>query len=481
MNTPRFLSNASHDVKEGFPAMTTPTQEVAHHGSNTGDLTDPLELWTPTGTYPVTQSAGSVTPLDTSAPGTTDACVESAQCATQCAEFVAGCAESAAGCAESVGQCAGGFAQLTDDIHRARVLRLGDEAEGKKKQVIYAWEASGRKWADQTYAWLQARRIAVSQRYVQTVVKQLRKENGLADTSDLPALTDEVYAELQRLDAEAHSDPETQELARQVRWAQRRLQYQNDPALREALSDEELRADHELAVLKRNVAREKQHLELNAELKAVRRELATAAEDAKSQAQQARWSRRALRDAQKVSTPEASLVSAYREFVWSSRAATVVVLVGMLYSAINVQRNLAPGGAVTDPLFWVAYGIEAMASVAMILLMRSSDALTRRGMASQSQATTDTDRSGRLARLSSEHAQSTLAEIGLLSFMVILNIGPHVAAGAWGQVARTAIAPLMVAVMLRVHAVVSNRYRRILARDEQACTRSAKTASAKRK
>ncbi|MGK8485799.1 hypothetical protein [Nocardia asiatica] len=114
-------------------------------------------------------------------------------------------------------------------------------------------------------------------------------------------------------------------------------------------------------------------------------------------------------------------------------------MLGMVWAGVNVQHNLVPSGDMSDPLYWLSYGIEAMISIPIITIMVAATTAARWGR--------------ELAR-----GKVIFFEAALLGTTVALNTGPHLAAGDLGRAVEYAIAPVMVGVVIWLHAWVSARY-----------------------
>ncbi|MFD0366005.1 hypothetical protein ACFQZZ_31585 [Nocardia sp. GCM10030253] len=228
-------------------------------------------------------------------------------------------------------------------------------------------------------------------------------------------------------------------LAQRVAEARGKLPLQHDAALLAVLSDTEIAAERELAEWVRAQRRGQRRRAVEDELAAEERDRRTAAAIRKAEDADARWHRRALAARRRVSNQDARLAQLYRRAEWSSRALIAVVVLGMVWAGVNVQHNLVPSGDMTDPLYWLSYGIEAMISIPIITIMVAATTAARWGR--------------ELAR-----GKVIFFETALLGTTIALNAGPHLAAGALGRAAEYAIAPVMVGVVIWLHAWVSARY-----------------------
>ncbi|WP_280356657.1 hypothetical protein [Nocardia otitidiscaviarum] len=228
------------------------------------------------------------------------------------------------------------------------------------------------------------------------------------------------------------------QLANRVEKARGRLAYQFDPALTEALSEEELAAERELAERIRIQDREQRWKQVQATAAAADRARATGEEIEKADMRDLLMARKAIAAQRRESSPHAKLASLYKHRAWSLRALAGVVGAGMLWSAVNVQQNIAPGGP-GNPLFWFSYLLEGMISVCLIIIMIGTNKVAEWGVLEN-------------------RRQVHIAEFALLSLTVGLNTYPYVAAGDWYETAVHAVAPVMIGVALLIHNAVSARY-----------------------
>ncbi|MFG3617793.1 hypothetical protein [Nocardia sp. NPDC047654] len=240
-------------------------------------------------------------------------------------------------------------------------------------------------------------------------------------------------------DEPSNGSSEIAALAQQVETARGKLPLQLDPALLDVLSEREITAERELAEWIRAQRRKQRRREIEAELAAERRDRKSATALRRSEEADARWHRRALAARRRASSEDARLAQLYQRAEWSSRALITVVVLGMVWAGVNVQHNLVPSGDMSDPLYWLSYGIEAMISIPIITIMVAATTASRWGR--------------ELAR-----GKVIFFEAALLGTTVALNTGPHLAAGDLGRAAEYAIAPVMVGVVIWLHAWVSARY-----------------------
>ncbi|WP_181064176.1 hypothetical protein [Nocardia nova] len=229
----------------------------------------------------------------------------------------------------------------------------------------------------------------------------------------------------------------TADLPRRVQIAQDRLAHQDNPALVAALSEDELAAD-------RAVAERLREHERTEKLAAIEASEATAAhvrkatsEIVRADARDLLLARRALADHHREGSAHAQLAKLYVVRKWSTRALAGVVIAAMLFSAVNVQHNLAPGGP-GEPLYWASYALEALISTVLVVFMVSGSAVARWGI------TEGED----LIRWT---------EALLLAASIGLNTYPYLRDGDWYNVGVHSVAPIMIGVALVGHDAVSRR------------------------
>jgi hypothetical protein len=233
-------------------------------------------------------------------------------------------------------------------------------------------------------------------------------------------------------------EDEVGQLARRVERARGRLAYQFDPALTEALSEDELIAERELAEKIRGEDRAQRWKQVQAAAAAADRARQTTEAIEKADIRDLLVARKAIAAQRRESSPHAKLASLYRHRGWSLRALAGVVAAGMLWSAVNVQHNIAPGGP-GDPLYWFSYLIEAMISVCLIIIMVGTNKVAEWGVIDN-------------------RRQVAAAEIALLSLTVTLNTYPYLRDGEWYETGVHAVAPVMIGVALLIHDAASARY-----------------------
>jgi hypothetical protein len=232
-------------------------------------------------------------------------------------------------------------------------------------------------------------------------------------------------------------------LAERVAEARQRVQWQNDPALLEALSDAELEAQRKQA--ERQRARVAKQADRDQRAAIERQDKAKTAERemADETARDERWHARAKHRRHRLTSPDARLAQlAYRERL-SNRFLLSLVVVGMVWGGINVQHNLVPSGDLADPLYWVSYGVEAMISGCLAMIMMATSTFTQFGR--------EINRGSAIAM-----------EIALLTLSIGLNSGPRFAAGDVTHGFEYLFPPVMVGVVLWLHGWLSARYAQLI-------------------
>lgn len=199
--------------------------------------------------------------------------------------------------------------------------------------------------------------------------------------------------------------------------------------LTETLSDTELAADRDLAMWKRSEERREHKAEMAAQLEAAKaiREANKAIRDA--DIRDVVDARKALAAQRRADSPQSLIASLFRYTKWTRIGCGTFIGIGMIWSAINVQQNIGPGGA-SDPLFWASFLVEAMISGLLVTLALGKNKVREAGV--------------------EPNAGTTVAEVGLFLLTLGLNTYPYVKAADWYQTGVRSIAPVMIGVTLWV-------------------------------
>ncbi|MEV0081131.1 hypothetical protein AB0H58_32360 [Nocardia neocaledoniensis] len=242
------------------------------------------------------------------------------------------------------------------------------------------------------------------------------------------------------------------EIADRVERARAQIAWQYDPALTEALSEDELRAERELAEELRSDRRETRRRieraqlqaeedETRAELSAAEKARTTEASIQKADTDDYLAARKVLAKQRRAASPHSKIAVLATEARWVSWLMIGVVSGAMLFSAVNVQHNLAPDG-MGEPLYWVAYGVEALISLCLVALMLT----TKRAAEWMPEASRN---------------KAVAAEVALLVLSIALNAYPY--HDDLKKAAAHSLGPVMVGIAMLIHSYSSTVYGRSLA------------------
>ncbi|MFE6925941.1 hypothetical protein ACFVAV_33360 [Nocardia sp. NPDC057663] len=217
-----------------------------------------------------------------------------------------------------------------------------------------------------------------------------------------------------------------------------RIAQQHDPALLAALSERELREERSVAESVRNHDRQERLAQAES-AQSIAGVMRRAQEDlVRAEAGDLVTARRALAEQRRQGSAHAQVADLFRKKTWTGRALAGVVVAAMLYSAVNVQHNLAPGGP-SEPLYWASYLLEALISTVLVAFMVNSAAVSR-------------------WRVSEDETLIRWLEGTLLAMSIGLNVYPYVGKGDLYNIAVHSVAPVMVGVALFAHTAVMRRY-----------------------
>lgn len=227
------------------------------------------------------------------------------------------------------------------------------------------------------------------------------------------------------------------DLPDRVRVAHTRLSHQDDPALTHALSERELDANRRVAEQRREHRRREELARLQSAESAADQARRATAEIGRADADDLVTARKALAEQRREASPHAQLAHLYRIKKWSGRALGGVVMAAMLWSAVNVQQNIAPTGP-SDPLFWASYLLEALISTVLVVFMISGSASARWKV---------TDGEDPIRKI----------EVALLAATITLNTYPYFSPFQAWDVLVHSVAPVMIGVALFGHDAVGKR------------------------
>ncbi|MEU1548009.1 hypothetical protein [Nocardia sp. NPDC005745] len=238
------------------------------------------------------------------------------------------------------------------------------------------------------------------------------------------------------------------DLARRVALAEEQLPWQGHSALYDVHSEREIAAERALRVWMRAKQRRQRKRVFRAELADAERDRRTSAAIEREDAAEQRWHRRARAQRRRETNPDALEGMLHRRATRSSWRLRAVMAIGLLWSAVNVGRNLTPDGASGEVSWWLlwalSFGIEAMISVPILEIMAQAATAARLGITVQ-------------------RTKIVVIETVLLTATVGLNSGPHLAAGDLGRAAEYSVAPIMVVVLMWLHAWLTARNAEMIA------------------
>lgn len=178
--------------------------------------------------------------------------------------------------------------------------------------------------------------------------------------------------------------------------------------------------------------------ELEARRQRAREEKDAAEEDRRrnEEAEIRRWKLRAGDRAEQLTSKSAQLAETAKLLVTAKQAIIGGVVLLLAWSGVNVQQQLVPGGELGNPLFWLSYGIDVCLGGTLVLLMLTSATTARAGMAQRKQLV----KGWRLSRY--------MQEAAILAASLALNAGTHLAHGELLLAVKSAIAPVMVGMLV---------------------------------
>ncbi|MFG3525092.1 hypothetical protein ACGF5S_32875 [Nocardia nova] len=207
--------------------------------------------------------------------------------------------------------------------------------------------------------------------------------------------------------------------------------------LTEVPSEAELHADRELAEWRRSELRKAQRAELADQLAAAESLRRAGQAIREADIRDAVDARKALAAQRRAETPASTVAELHRYSRWTRYACGAIIGAGMVWGAVNVQHNMAPGG-MSDPLFWASFLIEGMISGLLVIIALGSAKVR--------------DSSGL-----EPSGNTRLVEGGLLALTFALNTYPYLKATHWYDALTHAIAPGMIAMtLLALHSLGSD-------------------------
>ncbi|WP_405180979.1 hypothetical protein OG225_07255 [Nocardia sp. NBC_01377] len=236
-------------------------------------------------------------------------------------------------------------------------------------------------------------------------------------------------------------------LGRSVEVARDCVPLQEVSELYEAMTVAEIEAEQGLARWERAQRRRQRKRSVRGELAEQARVQRIARRLRQQDTRQLRWLANARAERARATNPDALVGALHHRAKRSSLLLRSVMGVGLLWSAVNVGRNLTPADITPGPTWWLlwalSFGIEAMISVPILEIMAQAATAARLGH--------------RVDR-----ARIVFFEAALLTGTVGLNCGPHLVRGDFGRAAEYAVAPVMVVVLMWLHAWLTTRYAELI-------------------
>ncbi|WP_216893403.1 hypothetical protein [Nocardia alni] len=238
------------------------------------------------------------------------------------------------------------------------------------------------------------------------------------------------------------------DLTDRVAWARGRIPLQHIDDLFDAMDDDEIEEIRLSRKAMRRKDRRRTERSFSADLAAEHQRRREATRIRRHDEHQQRWLARARASRDRATNADAQEAALHRRATWASLRLRAVMAAGLAWSAVNVGRNLMPVVGPAGAVWWLqwilSFGLEAMVSVPILEIMAQSAAAARLGR-------------------KVKRDKIIIFEAGLLLTTVGLNCGPHLAAGDFGRAAEYAVAPMMVVVLMWVHAWIAARYATLIA------------------
>ncbi|MFE2755647.1 hypothetical protein ACFXGA_26970 [Actinosynnema sp. NPDC059335] len=288
---------------------------------------------------------------------------------------------------------------------------------------------------------------------------------GLDDTAPMDRVDDPRFDEEQGVDPRAV----VKALTTRVEVAKDLARLESDEDLFRHLDPDEIDEEREVLRLERAKNRELRTWQAERDLKRGKRKIKRAQRRARREelratvtgwvdrrfrrrderdvASDARWHRRAQRVRARLTSTDARIAAQIRSATRWSNTLIALMFGGLLYTGFVVQKNFVPSGDKTDPLFWLSLTLEALASVALMALMRFDARAALAG----------------ITRAGSAVWQGWLVKAGLLLASLAAASGPAIKDLDLGDMVRTGWAPVLVAAVLLIHDRISRGDAQVLA------------------
>lgn len=263
-----------------------------------------------------------------------------------------------------------------------------------------------------------------------------------------------------RPDGDQGEDPRAQvrQLATRVEVARDYVSLQGERALVEQMTPAEIEEARRVQQLQRETDRTFDRWEIGRSLRTrkarARREGLrhwlddrAGRSDRQAAASDRRWHVKAQRDRKRATSIDARIATQVRSSTRWSNLLIALMVVGLAYTGLTVQNNFVPSGDTADPRWWLALGLEAMCSVALMALMRFDGRAALAGV----------------QRTTRQTASGWTVKAVLLLASLAAAAGPSILAGDLLGIVSTAWAPVLVGGVLLIHDRISRGDSEILA------------------
>lgn len=164
-------------------------------------------------------------------------------------------------------------------------------------------------------------------------------------------------------------DDPVRRLSVEIDTARRLVQLQDDPALTDALSPEERAKDRNVTEKIRSRRRDQRKHAGLAGVKRDERRQRAESRLADLELSDQIWHRQALSTRRRLLDPTSRLAQLQRVLRMTSAVLTAVMVIGIAWASVNVQHNVAADLPISDPLYWLSFGLEPLVSLPLVVLL----------------------------------------------------------------------------------------------------------------
>lgn len=228
--------------------------------------------------------------------------------------------------------------------------------------------------------------------------------------------------------------PYSKQLAEQLGEAQDRLALQDDPALVQAKTPDEVAQEQRTQREIRSAFRNEERNRALAQVQACVAERELATDLRKHEHSDTLWFRRARSEAQRLASLSSRTARLYRSYQRQKLALMATALLGILWGAVNVQQGIIQWQSLdaTHLLWYLSLGLEPLVTVPLVVLMTYQATLAEEGQQTRWR----------------DQFPLRLVEASLLLMACAMNVAPHRGEGA------TALLYLVPPVMITVSMIM---------------------------